>query len=797
MKSWQEIRQALRMVGVGNAWRAWRYRQRKQALDAAHPLDTTLQGVGALHTVAEADHGARLTFALATLEIAFLASDVVRLTWQPGAPPPPYAVPEPPRWPRPEVGFQRRGQAWHVRTDALDVRITEDGLAFHTPTGDVLRREAWPARRGEGWRQSAWPHPQAAVFGLGARAAGPNLRPGTYRLWNQDPGGHYAPGHDPLYITMPVAWVLQPAGAYLIFYDNPASGEVRLDDGFHVRFDHGALVAYFITGDPAHIARRWAELTGFPALPPRWALGYHQSRWGYRTQREAEAVLDGFHQHQMPLAALHLDIDYMDGYRVFTVDKRRFPDLRGMAARAHTRGVRLVTILDPGVKREQGDAVYQEGRERGAFCRLPNGEEVRAPVWPGWCAFPDFTDGETRAWWGSRAAAFADAWRIDGLWLDMNEPAAFVDAGDPTLPVGTRHSLEGAGGDHRVAHNVYGLQMARAAHEALRQARPDRRPWVLSRSGWVGIQRYAWTWTGDTESTWPMLKTTIATVLGMNLSGAPFTGPDVGGFAGAPDAELYLRWLQLAALLPFFRGHSALTTPRREPWAFGEPWTTHARDTLRLRQRLMPYLYTLAWEAHTRGQPLVRPLWWEDPRDADLWGVDDAFLLGGALLVAPAWHAGQAERFVRLPWGGWYDFWTPSEPLYGPADVLLPTPLARVPLLVRAGALLPMEDARDTLTLWLGLPSAGEYRSVIYLDAGDGYAAGRVVTWTVTRTLTGLTLQRAVQGDFPCPYARLRLVVHGGAVAQCEADGWHVPPENDGAFLLPKDAQTVTLTLKA
>jgi len=303
---WREILQALRMVGAGNAWRAWRYRQRKHALDAAYPLDTTLQGVGALHTVSETEHGARLTFAFAALEITFLAADVVRLAWEPGKAPPPYAIPDPPAWPAPDVAFHHRGETWRLRTDALEITITPDDLAFHSPLGDLLRRESWPARRGEGWRQSAWLHPEAAVFGLGERASGPNLRPGTYRLWNQDPGGHYAAGHDPLYITMPVAWVLQPAGAYLIFYDNPASGEVQLDDGFHVRFDHGALVAYFITGD-AHIARRWAELTGFPALPPRWALGYHQSRWGYRTQREAEAVLDGFHQHQMPLAALHLE----------------------------------------------------------------------------------------------------------------------------------------------------------------------------------------------------------------------------------------------------------------------------------------------------------------------------------------------------------------------------------------------------------------------------------------------------------------------------------------------------------
>jgi len=790
---WKQAFVAFRMVGVGNAWRAWRYRRRKQALDAAYPADTTLQGVGALHTVTETESGARLTFAFAALEITFLAADVVRLVWEPGTPPPPYAVPEPPSWPQPDVVLRRRREAWWLRTERLELEITNDGLAFYTPKGDVLRREAWPSRRGDGWRQSAWLHPQAAVFGLGARASGPNLRPGSYRLWNQDPGGHYAPGHDPLSITMPVAWVLQPAGAYLIFYDNPAAGEVRLDDAFHVRFDHGALIAYFITGEPAHIARRWAELVGAPFLPPRWALGYHQARWGYRTQREAEAVLDGFHQHRLPLDALHLDIDYMDHGRVFTVDRNRFPDLRGMAARSHTRGVHLVTILDPGVARARGYEIYQEGQAQGAFCRLPEGEVVHAPVWPGWCAFPDFTDPEVRPWWGKHVAAFVEAWRVDGLWLDMNEPAAFVDAGDPTLPLSTRHALEGAGSDHRAAHNLYGLQMARATYDALRRARPGKRPWVLSRSGWVGIQRYAWTWTGDTESTWPMLRTTVATVLGLNLSGAPFTGPDVGGFAGAPDGELYLRWLQLAAFLPFFRGHSAITSPPREPWTFGEPWISHARQTLRLRQRLLPYLYTLAWEAHTQGLPLVRPLWWYDPLEPAFWNVDDAFLLGQALLVAPALLPGQEERFVPLPWGGWYDFWRPTEMLYGPTEILLPTPLAHIPLLVRAGTLLPLEDAPTALTLWLGTPTEGEYRTHLYMDEGDGEGPSRLEIWTVRADGETVRLQREVQGEFPSPYKRLRLEVHGRAWTACEADGWLVPPEDDGAFLLPPDVKSVIL----
>ncbi len=788
---------ALRMVGPANALRAWLYSRRRRAADAALPTDTTLQGVGALHTVTPQPHGARVAFALASLEITFLAPEVVRLTWQPGALPPPYAVPQPPPWPRPDVAFQRRGSEAVLRTAGLELTITPTGLAFSTPWGKLLRREAWPARRGEGWRQSAWLHPEAAVFGLGERAAGPNLRPGTYRLWNQNPSARYGRGDDPLYIAMPVAWVLQPAGAYLVFFDNPSQGEVRLDDGFHVRFDHGALVTYFLNGEsPAHIARRFAELTGFPALPPRWALGFHQSRWGYRTQEEAEAVLAGFREHEMPLAALHLDLDYMARRRVFTVDERRFPRLDALAERAAAQGVRLVTILNPGVHRAANFPLYEEGRAAKVFCRLPDGQEVVAPLWGGWSAFPDFTDPDARAWWGEHAARFADRWHLGGLWLDMNEPSPFCAHASCTLPLSTRHALEGEGGDHRTAHNVYGLQMARAAYEALRRAQPERRPWLLSRSGWVGLQRYAWTWTGDTESTWDALRLTIATVLGLSLSGIPFAGPDVGGFAGAPDAELYLRWLQLAALLPFFRAHSSRYVPPREPWLFAEPYANLARETLRFRQRLLPYLYTLAWQAHRQGAPLVRPLWWEHPAASELWAVDDAFLLGDALLVAPALTPGQRERFVRLPWGGWYDFWQPETLHYGPAEVVVPTPLSRTPLLVRAGALLPLDDG-EALTLWLGWSTEGERTSVIYLDAGDGYAPGRVERWTVHSEGDRFVLQREVTGDAPFPYPRLAVHLHGARLRAAAADGQPLPLEDDGHVSLPLETRIVHLEVAA
>lgn len=356
------------------------------------------------------------------------------------------------------------------------------------------------------------------------------------------------------------------------------------------------------------------------------------------------------------------------GYRIFTVDTRQFPNLAGLARDLADKRVFLVTILDPGVKHDR--AVLNEGLAGNAFCTLPDKTLARAPVWPGWCAFPDFTDPRARAWWGRQYPRLLVA-GITGFWHDMNEPAAFAIWGDPTLPHATRHAPDGRGGDHREAHNLYGLLMNQAGYEALRAYRPQRRPFILSRSGWAGVQRYAWNWTGDVESTWEALRQTVATVLGLALSGIAFTGPDVGGFSGAPSAELYLRWFQLATFLPFFRTHSAKFIPRREPWSFGEPTLSIAREFLKLRYRLLPYLYTLAWTASQTGHPLVRPLFWPDGKDPTLWDVQDEFLLGESLLVAPVLVQGAQAREVILPEGTWYGFFD-DRTFRGPGRVRSP-----------------------------------------------------------------------------------------------------------------------------
>jgi alpha-glucosidase len=758
-----DIRTALkliRIIGLREAFQAVHYSLRRTWLERGRQAPPAAPvAPGELLEANPQPSGAHFRFAQAGLEVQFLAPDLVRLTWEPGQLPVPYAIARS-EWPEVAITMRPAGPGWTLASAELQVTVQADGsIRFADAAGRTLREELAPEQQGEAWAHSAPLQPEERLYGLGERAAPFNLRRGSYRLWNRDPGGAYGPGADPLYLGIPVYLGLHGQGSYLVFYENSYPGRLTLEDTAAARFAGGALRYYFIPGPPARAVERYSELTGRPPLPPRWALGYHQSRWSYASEADVRAVAAGFREHDLPLSAIHLDIDYLDGYRVFTVDRQRFPDLAGLAGELAEEGIRLVAILDCGVRRDRHYDLFREGLAEGLFCTLAGGRPAYGPVWPGWCAYPDFTDPRARAWWGRQYRWLLEA-GIAGFWHDMNEPAVSAAWGEMTLPLTTCHALEGRRGDHREAHNLYGLLMGRAGYEALRQWQPERRPWIFSRSGWAGLARYAWNWTGDIATSWETLRQTVATVLGLGLSGVPYSGPDVGGFSGAPSAELYTRWLQMAAFLPFFRTHSMRTTPRREPWSFGEPTLGIARAFLRLRYRLMPYLYTLAWEAAQTGHPLVRPLFWPDGADPALWDVDDAFLLGQVLLVAPVVAEGATSRAVPLPRGRWYSFW--DEALAeGPGEVVLDAPLERIPLLVRAGSVLPMEE-EDRLVLHLYPPAPGqEGGGLLYSDAGDGYAAGRVDRFHLAWEGRQLVLTRTGEGEYPFPYPGIELHLRG------------------------------------
>ncbi|MGW3461611.1 glycoside hydrolase family 31 protein [Streptomyces olivaceoviridis] len=697
--------------------------------------------------------GGLIRFGRSELRIVVTVNGAVFWGWDGAGPQPSYALagggPEPD--PRAVLEPDKDG-GWRVVAERATVVVSRHGaVEVCTPGGVVLRRDQpprWWEPVGGGtarWMQRSEVAADARFFGLGGRAGGPRLRDGRYRLWNTDPGRAFGPGDDPLYLTMPVQLVVADAGTHLVFHDTTWDGTVVLREGgegagsghdraghCEVRMDGGPLRCWVMVGTPARVLHTWASLTGAPALPPAWALGHQHARWGFGSEQEVRRIVAGYHERGLPLDAVHLDIDHYDDHQVFTVDQERFPKLPVLAEELRRDGIRLVSIVDPAVRAEPGSAVYESGAAADAFVRDAQGHTVRGVAWAGESVFPDFTDARARAWWGGLyeerlGQGFA------GFWHDMNEPTSFSAFGEPTLPRSARHALEGRGGDHREGHNVYALCMAQAAYEGLRELAPEERPFLFSRSGWAGLQRYGGTWSGDVATGWPGLRASLSLVLGLGLCGVPYSGPDVGGFDGSPSPELYLRWFQLGAYLPLFRTHASLRAGRREPWEFGAEVLEHARVALLERRRLLPYFLTLAHLARRTGAPYVRPLWWGAPEDRALRDCEDTFLLGDGLLVAPVLDPGVRRRAVRLPRGRWYDTLT-EEVHEGPGRVLVDAPLSRIPVLARAGAVLPVRGADGGLELEVWAPARGRTGAgLVVADPGDGWEEPEIERYVARR----------------------------------------------------------------
>ena len=678
--------------GVRTVRAAWR-RRRADATGLPPRGAERARVPGPVTDVEPGPGGGVVRFSRSELRILVAVNGAVFWGWDGAEPEPSYALagrcPEPD--PRAVLEPDKDG-GWRVVAERVTVVVSRYGaVEVCTPGGVSLRRDLpprWWEPVGGGaarWMQRSEVGADARFFGLGGRSSGPRLPDGVYRLWNSDPGRAFAPGEDPLYITMPMQLVVSDGGTHLAFHDSSWDGTVTLRQGeegagsghdragtSELRMDGGPLRCWVMVGTPARVLLAWASLTGAPALPPAWALGHHHARWGFGSEQEVRRIVAGYLEHGLPLDAVHLDIDHLDTHQVFTVDQDRFPKLPVLAEELRRDGIRLVSIVDPAVKALPGNAVYDGGAAGEAFVRDASGKVVEGVAWPGEAVFPDFTHARVREWWGGLYEERL-AQGFSGFWHDMNEPTSFTAFGESTLPRSARHSLEGRGGDHREAHNVYALCMARAGFEGLRRLVPEERPFLFSRSGWAGMQRYGGTWSGDVATGWPGLRASLALVMGLGLCGVPYSGPDIGGFDGDPSPELYLRWFQLGAYLPLFRTHASLRAGRREPWEFGAEVLEHARVALVERRRLLPYFVTLAHLARRTGAPYVRPLWWAAPEERALRECDDAFLLGDCLLVAPVLAPGADRRAVQLPWGRWYDTAT-GRAYEGPGQVFVEAP---------------------------------------------------------------------------------------------------------------------------
>jgi alpha-glucosidase len=574
-------------------------------------------------------------------------------------------------------------------------------------------------------------------YGLGEKAARLDKRRGSFVNWNSDTPG-YTEGKDPIYQTVPFYIGLQHRIAYGIFFDNSYRSYFDFGRSSQQRAWFGAeggeLNYYFFYGPSIKkILVRYADLTGHMPLPPMWALGNQQSRWSYYPDTMVEQVAREYRERDLPLDVIYLDIDYMRGYRVFTFDPQRFPNPKALTQKLGQQGIKVVTIVDPGVKHDPPGAsdsryfVFEQGLEKNYFQRRSNGDLFVPRVWPGDSVFVDYTLPEARRWWGDLHRVYVDN-GIAGIWNDMNEPSDFVDqTGKNQMNVVSYDNGERT--THAKNRNTFALLMAEATYEGLERLRPNQRPYVITRAGYAGIQRYATMWTGDTNSTWDALALNIPMFTSLGLSGEPFVGSDVGGFIGRGNGELLVRSYEVSFLAPFCRNHKAIDGYDQEPWRFGKYYEDIIRKYLKLRYELLPFLYTTLEEAHRTGIPLFRPLLLNYQDDPNTYNIDDEFMIGGDLLVAPVMKPDVTRRLVYLPPGAWYDYWT-NEKHTGGTMISVDAPLETVPLFVRAGAMIPTTTPRnyvgehpgDPITFNIYPDDRGEAEGYLYEDDGTSPA---------------------------------------------------------------------------
>ncbi|MBR1391464.1 MAG: glycoside hydrolase family 31 protein [Lachnospiraceae bacterium] len=562
-------------------------------------------------------------------------------------------------------------------------------------------------------------------YGLGDKTGVLNKRHYDYEMWNSDIPQAHTDAFKALYKSVPFLITLRKEAVYGIFFDNPCKSYFDLgkeQDGYYLfGADQGNLDYYFIGGtNMAEVIRNYTYLTGRTPLPQLFTLGYHQSRWGYETSAEIRAIADKYRALDIPIDTIHFDIDYMDGYRVFTWNERDFGEPGKVIRELEKKGFKVVTIIDPGVKKDPDYDVYREGIEQGYFVKMPEGEVYENEVWPGEAVYPDFGNPKVRAWWADKQKYLVEL-GVRGVWTDMNEPASFRGE----LPEDIVFSDESEASTHAAMHNVYGHLMSRATYEGL--VRHDgRRPFVITRACYAGTQKYSTMWTGDNQSLWDHLRMAIPQMCNMGLSGLAFVGTDVGGFGADATPELLSRWVQLGCFSPLFRNHSSKGSTRQEPWVFGEETLRINQKYIRLRYRLLPYLYDLFYETGNNGLPIIRPLVLHYEKDEECKNLNTEFLFGAQMLIAPVVEQGMNKKLVYLPEGTWYDYDT-MEKHTGGQYLIKSAPIDICPVFVKAGSIIPNyppmhyvgEIEVDNLTLDV-YPGEGHY--IHYQDNGEDFA---------------------------------------------------------------------------
>lgn len=486
---------------------------------------------------------------------------------------------------------------------------------------------------------------------------------------------------------------------------------------------------FFIGPGPKDVVRQYTSVTGRPSMPQLFATAYHQCRWNYRDEEDVYNVDSKFDEHDIPYDVLWLDIEHTDGKKYFTWDRVLFPNPEEMQNKLAAKGRHMVTIVDPHIKRDESYHIHKEASEKGYYVKDATGKDYDGWCWPGSSSYVDLLNPEIRSWWGDKFSldSYTGSTQYLHIWNDMNEPSVF-NGPEVTMP---RDALHHGGVEHRELHNAYGyyFQMA-TSNGLLKRGDGKDRPFVLGRAFFAGSQRYGAIWTGDNTAEWEHLRVSVPMVLTLSISGIVFSGADVGGFFGNPETELLVRWYQLGAYYPFFRGHAHHDTKRREPWLFGERNTQLMREAIHVRYMYLPYFYTLFREANSSGTPVARPLWMEFPGDEKSFSNDEAFMIGNGLLVQGIYTERAKHVSVYLPGDeSWYDLRS-GFAYKGGQTHKYEVSEDSVPSFQRAGTIIPRKDRlrrsstqmeNDPYTLVISLNSSQAAEGELYIDDGKSF----------------------------------------------------------------------------
>lgn len=652
------------------------------------------------------------------------------------------------------------------------INLQSFSLAFFDQNGKLLNQDdsfgvAWIGTEVTAYKKL---QPNEKFIGLGEKTGNLNRFGNAYTHWNTDYFA-YGVGDDPLYLSIPFYLGVHNQGHYGIFLDNTHKSLFNFGASNN-RFasfsaEDGDMDYYFFHYPSiSEIITAYTWLTGRMQMPPKWALGFQQCRYSYYPESEVYAVAQAFRDKKMPADVIYLDIHHMEAYKVFTFDGEKFPNPKALIARLKEIGFKVVVILDPGIKTEESYCPFQEGLEQGLFVNYPDGKTYEAQVWPGWCAFPDFTKAATRSWWEEKMAFYTEA-GVDGFWTDMNEPASWGQC-TPNL---LEFDFDGEKASHRKARNVFGMQMARSTQAGARKQAPKKRPFVLTRSGFAGIQRFAAAWTGDNVASEEHMLAGIRLVNSLGISGVSFAGYDVGGFAGEASKGLFARWMSIAAFSPLYRAHSMINTKDAEPWAFGEEVEEISRNYLNFRYSLLPTIYSTFHQSTQNGLPLAASLAIHYPQDEAIYrtAFQNEYLFCDTFLVAPVESFREISK-VYLPQGEWYYLYT-DQKHQGGQVIYQDSPINYLPVYVQAGKIFAQQSPTQhtgmapdsTLNLHLYRGSSGSTYTH-YEDAGEGldYLDGEFFSREIKYQPEhgSLKIEQA-KGQQSSQYAKIRLFFHG------------------------------------